>query len=182
MSSTLDNLVPNCPPDAKQLMRSLLHFNPDKRCTADHGCKSKYCARFANSATEITLIHDVMPPLSDNVQLSAAEYRVKLYEVKPWFSFTIILSTAILSCHAPVSMIGGGEARNTRDFPNLLKVAREIFCSKIFDKYHPWPVNNFPIFLVFELIKVAGHKITLVFLKERSEIQQILTRSKKYWS
>ena len=81
MSSTLDILVPNCPPDAKQLMRSLLHFNPDKRSTADHGCKSKYCARFANQASEITLIHDVMPPLSDNIQLSASEYRVKLYEV-----------------------------------------------------------------------------------------------------
>lgn len=80
MSSTLDILVPNCPPDAKQLMRSLLHFNPDKRSTADHGCKSKYCARFANQASEITLIHDVMPPLSDNIQLSASEYRVKLYE------------------------------------------------------------------------------------------------------
>lgn len=109
MSKTLDSLVPNCPPDAKQLMRSLLHFNPDKRCNADHGCKSKYCARFANASTEITLIHDVMPPLSDNVQLSAAEYRVKLYEVCLVFSApsALISSYYLNTSTFPIRLNGG---------------------------------------------------------------------------
>ena len=36
--------------------------------------------RFANRSSEITLNHDVVPPLNDNVQLSAAQYRMRLYE------------------------------------------------------------------------------------------------------
>ena len=81
MLQTLEALIPNCPPDAMQLMRSLLHFNPDKRSTAEDGCRHAYCDKFANRSSELNLIHDVTPPLNDNVQLTAAEYRLRLYEV-----------------------------------------------------------------------------------------------------
>lgn len=37
--------------------------------------------RFHNAAEEISLNYDVVPPLSDDVQLTVEEYRNKLYEV-----------------------------------------------------------------------------------------------------
>jgi len=61
-------------------MRSLLHFNPDKRSTAEDGCRHAYCKRFANEGQELKLSRDIIPPLDDDVQLTASEYRIKLYE------------------------------------------------------------------------------------------------------
>ena len=37
--------------------------------------------RFHNPAEEKVIGHDVVPPLSDDIQLSVEEYRSKLYEV-----------------------------------------------------------------------------------------------------
>lgn len=38
--------------------------------------------RFHNAAEEVSLNYDVVPPLSDDVQLTVEEYRNKLYEVR----------------------------------------------------------------------------------------------------
>lgn len=38
--------------------------------------------RFHNAAEELSLNYDVVPPLSDDVQLTVEEYRNKLYEVR----------------------------------------------------------------------------------------------------
>lgn len=40
--------------------------------------------RFHNAAEEVSLNYDVVPPLSDDVQLTVEEYRNKLYEVRYW--------------------------------------------------------------------------------------------------
>jgi len=38
--------------------------------------------RFHNPSEEIVIGHDVIPPLSDDIQLTVEEYRNKLYEVR----------------------------------------------------------------------------------------------------
>ena len=38
--------------------------------------------RFHNAAEEIVVGHDIVPPISDSVQLTVDEYRSRLYEVQ----------------------------------------------------------------------------------------------------
>lgn len=77
----IEDLIPDAPADAIDLLKKLLHFNPDKRLTAEQALKHPYVERFHNPADEISVGHDVVPPLSDDVQLTVAEYRDKLYEM-----------------------------------------------------------------------------------------------------
>ena len=44
------------------------------------GCECLSC-RFHNAAEEIVVGYDIVPPVSDSVQLSVDEYRSRLYEV-----------------------------------------------------------------------------------------------------
>ncbi|KAK2145223.1 hypothetical protein LSH36_694g01022 [Paralvinella palmiformis] len=74
-------LVPDAPDDAIDLLRRLLHFNPDKRPTAEEVLKHPYVKRFHNPADEKVIGRDVVPPLSDDIQLTVEEYRNKLYEM-----------------------------------------------------------------------------------------------------
>ncbi|BFZ16465.1 hypothetical protein BsWGS_19504 [Bradybaena similaris] len=76
-----DELLPDAPEDGVDLMKKLLHFNPDKRITADEALRHPYVRRFHNPAGEISLNFDVLPPLSDDIQLTVDEYRSKLYEM-----------------------------------------------------------------------------------------------------
>lgn len=78
---SLESLIPEAPKDAIDLMRKLLQFNPDKRITADEALRHSYVARFHNVSEEIALNYDVVPPLSDDTQLTVDEYRSKLYEM-----------------------------------------------------------------------------------------------------
>ena len=77
----LEEVMSEAPKDAVDLCKKLLQFNPDKRCTAEEALRHPYVARFHNTAEEISLNYDVVPPLSDDVQLTVDEYRTKLYEV-----------------------------------------------------------------------------------------------------
>ncbi|XP_047460169.1 mitogen-activated protein kinase 15 isoform X3 [Mugil cephalus] len=76
-----DLLQPSVPPDALDLLRGLLVFNPDKRLTAEQALKHPYVARFHNPAKEPALNYDVVLPVDDDVQLSVVQYRNKLYEM-----------------------------------------------------------------------------------------------------
>ena len=78
---TLESLIPDAPKDGLDLLRKLIHFNPDKRITADDALRHSYVARFHNVSEEIALNYDVVPPLSDDTQLTVDEYRSKLYEM-----------------------------------------------------------------------------------------------------
>ncbi|CAF1503477.1 unnamed protein product [Adineta steineri] len=78
---SLDNLLPNAGEEALDLLRRLLHFNPDKRITAEEGVRHPYVISFHNSNDEMTKGYDVVPQLSDDIQLSVDEYRKKLYEL-----------------------------------------------------------------------------------------------------
>ncbi|CAN9504027.1 unnamed protein product [Ophioblennius macclurei] len=76
-----DLLQPSVPPDALDLLRGLLVFNPDKRLTAEQALQHPYVARFHNPAKETALTCDVVLPFDDDVQLSVVQYRNKLYEM-----------------------------------------------------------------------------------------------------
>uniref|UniRef100_A0A8C2WPT6 Mitogen-activated protein kinase 15 n=1 Tax=Cyclopterus lumpus TaxID=8103 RepID=A0A8C2WPT6_CYCLU len=77
-----DLLQPSAPPDALDLLRTLLVFNPDKRLTAEQALQHPYVARFHNTAKEPALNYDVVLTVDDDVQLSVVQYRNQLYEVK----------------------------------------------------------------------------------------------------
>ncbi|XP_061677168.1 mitogen-activated protein kinase 15 isoform X2 [Syngnathoides biaculeatus] len=76
-----DLLPSSVPPDALDLLKGLLVFNPDKRLTAEKALQHPYVARFHNPDKEPSLNYDVVLPLDDDVQLSVDQYRNKLYEM-----------------------------------------------------------------------------------------------------
>ena len=67
--------------DAVDLVRQLLRVIPEERITADEAITHPYVYKFHNPAFERTLTGDVIPPLSDDIQLSIEQYRNKLYEI-----------------------------------------------------------------------------------------------------
>ncbi|XP_034017224.1 mitogen-activated protein kinase 15 [Thalassophryne amazonica] len=76
-----DLLQPSVPPDALDLLKHLLVFNPDKRLMAEQALQHPYVARFHDPAKEPELNRDVVLPVDDGVQLSVVQYRNKLYEM-----------------------------------------------------------------------------------------------------
>ncbi|OPJ85840.1 mitogen-activated protein kinase 15 [Patagioenas fasciata monilis] len=79
---TLEEILPSSTPlPALDLLKKLLVFNPDKRLTAEEALQHPYVERFHCPAREPSLDHDVVLPLGDDIQLSVAEYRNKLYEM-----------------------------------------------------------------------------------------------------
>ncbi|XP_075437657.1 mitogen-activated protein kinase 15-like, partial [Ascaphus truei] len=79
---SLDDLLPpGSPADARDLLKKLLIFNPDKRLTAEEALQHPYVKRFHSPARETALDYDVILPVDDDIQLSVAEYRNKLYEM-----------------------------------------------------------------------------------------------------
>ncbi|XP_034561451.1 mitogen-activated protein kinase 15 isoform X2 [Notolabrus celidotus] len=76
-----DLLQLSVPPDALDLLKGLLVFNPDKRLTAEQALQHPYVARFHSPAKEPALNYDVVLPVDDDIQLSVVQYRNKLYEM-----------------------------------------------------------------------------------------------------
>uniref|UniRef100_A0A8C5TGE4 Protein kinase domain-containing protein n=1 Tax=Malurus cyaneus samueli TaxID=2593467 RepID=A0A8C5TGE4_9PASS len=81
LPSQTEIFPPSTPLPALDLLKKLLVFNPDKRLTAEEALKHPYVNRFHCPAREPSLDFDVILPLGDDVQLSVAEYRNKLYEM-----------------------------------------------------------------------------------------------------
>ncbi|XP_035753569.1 mitogen-activated protein kinase 15 [Egretta garzetta] len=78
---TFEEILPSSTPlPALDLLKKLLVFNPDKRLTAEEALQHPYVKRFHCPAREPSLDYDVVLPLGDDIQLSVAEYRNKLYE------------------------------------------------------------------------------------------------------
>ncbi|NXL81083.1 MK15 kinase, partial [Leptocoma aspasia] len=79
---TFEEIFPSSTPlPALDLLKKLLVFNPDKRLTAEEALQHPYVSRFHCPSREPSLDFDVILPLGDDVQLSVAEYRNKLYEM-----------------------------------------------------------------------------------------------------
>ncbi|XP_058034633.1 mitogen-activated protein kinase 15 isoform X1 [Ahaetulla prasina] len=79
---SLEELMPaSTPAQALDLLKRLLVFNPEKRLTAEEALEHPYVQRFHCAAKEPALDYSVTLPLADDVQLSVAEYRNRVYEL-----------------------------------------------------------------------------------------------------
>ncbi|XP_040481500.1 mitogen-activated protein kinase 15 [Ursus maritimus] len=79
---TLDTLLPSdTPPEALDLLRRLLVFAPDKRLSAAQALQHPYVQRFHCPAREWALDSAVQLPVLEGVQLSAPEYRSRIYQM-----------------------------------------------------------------------------------------------------
>uniref|UniRef100_A0A8C8W8U1 Mitogen-activated protein kinase 15 n=1 Tax=Panthera leo TaxID=9689 RepID=A0A8C8W8U1_PANLE len=79
---TLDALLPpDTPPEALDLLKGLLVFAPGKRLSAAQALRHPYVQRFHCPAREQTLDAAVRLPVLEGVQLSAPEYRRRVYQV-----------------------------------------------------------------------------------------------------
>ncbi|XP_033011976.1 mitogen-activated protein kinase 15 isoform X2 [Lacerta agilis] len=77
-----EELLPtSTPTQALDLLKRLLVFNPEKRLTVEEALEHPYMRRFHCPSKEPALDYSVVLPLDDDVQLSVAEYRNKLYEM-----------------------------------------------------------------------------------------------------
>jgi mitogen-activated protein kinase 15 len=70
---------PKATPQALDLIRRLLAFNPQQRITVEDALRHPYVASFHNDATELTT-HPVVIPMDDNKKFSIKEYREALYQ------------------------------------------------------------------------------------------------------
>ncbi|CAK6439009.1 unnamed protein product [Pipistrellus nathusii] len=78
----LDTLLPpDTPPEALDLLRRLLVFAPDQRLSAAQALQHPYVQRFHCPAREWALEAEVRLPVPEGVQLSAPEYRSRLYQM-----------------------------------------------------------------------------------------------------
>uniref|UniRef100_A0A452H5A2 Protein kinase domain-containing protein n=1 Tax=Gopherus agassizii TaxID=38772 RepID=A0A452H5A2_9SAUR len=103
---TIEEILPSSTPaHALDLLKRLLVFNPDKRLTAEEALQHPYVKRFHCPAKEPSLDYDVILPLDDDIQLSVAEYRNKLYEVAPLILLPITLLLQITLLLNPVTDI-----------------------------------------------------------------------------
>jgi len=76
----LQELYPHASPEALDLMRRCLAFNPEERITAAEALSHPYVAQFHNPADEPVAERIVTTPIDDNTKYSLSTYRNKLYE------------------------------------------------------------------------------------------------------
>eukprot|EP00793_Prasinoderma_coloniale_P003238 PRCOL_00005873-RA len=75
----LSEIYPAASPEALDLLRRLLQFNPHKRLSAEEALRHPYVAQFHNPADEPACDRIITIPIDDNTKYSIGEYRDKLY-------------------------------------------------------------------------------------------------------
>jgi len=75
----LSSMFPNTDEDALDLLSKLLHFNPEKRITAEEALEHAYVEQFHNIDEEPKCPRVIQIPINDNKKLSVAAYREELY-------------------------------------------------------------------------------------------------------
>lgn len=75
----LEAKFPTATPEALDLLSKLMHFNPDKRISAEEALKHPYCAQFYNPDDEPVAGKTITIPIDDNTKYSISQYRERLY-------------------------------------------------------------------------------------------------------
>ncbi|KAK2952005.1 putative Mitogen-activated protein kinase 15 [Blattamonas nauphoetae] len=75
----LNELFPNAPADALDLLVHLLQFNPNKRLTAVQALAHPYLSQFHSEEEEPECDHEIKLELDDDTKLSINDYRNALY-------------------------------------------------------------------------------------------------------
>jgi len=75
----LEEMYTNADPEAMDLLKKLLAFNPDKRLTVEQALEHPFVGQFHNPAEEITCDKTIIIPINDNKKMSVATYRDELY-------------------------------------------------------------------------------------------------------
>jgi len=76
---SLSNIFPLASPEALDVLRQMLHFNPSKRITAEKALEHPYVAQFHNPAEEPTCEKELRISIDDDHKYSISEYRNQLY-------------------------------------------------------------------------------------------------------
>jgi len=75
----VDDMYSNADPEAMDMLKKLLSFNPDKRLTVEQALEHPYVGQFHNPAEEIKCDKTIVIPINDNKKMSVATYRDELY-------------------------------------------------------------------------------------------------------
>lgn len=75
----LQRVFRDASPEALDLLRRMLQFNPNKRITAEEALRHPYLAQFHNPADEPVCHHTITIPIDDNTKYNIQDYRDKLY-------------------------------------------------------------------------------------------------------
>lgn len=75
----LEAKFPTATPEALDLLSKLMHFNPDKRISAEEALKHPYCSQFYNPDDEPIAGKTITIPIDDNTKYSISQYRERLY-------------------------------------------------------------------------------------------------------
>ncbi|KAI5078916.1 hypothetical protein GOP47_0006587 [Adiantum capillus-veneris] len=77
--ANLLQINPTASPEAEDLLRRLLQFNPHKRLTAEQALQHPYLAQFHNPMDEPVCNRGIRIPIDDNTKFTIQEYRERLY-------------------------------------------------------------------------------------------------------
>ena len=80
-NKSITYLFNNCDPEAVDLLRKLLVYNPKKRITVEKALKHSYFKEFHCEEDEITCKKIIEIPINDNQKLSLKVYRDAIYEI-----------------------------------------------------------------------------------------------------
>mmetsp|Transcript_50648 Transcript_50648/g.130612 ORF Transcript_50648/g.130612 Transcript_50648/m.130612 type:complete len:295 (-) Transcript_50648:352-1236(-) len=76
----MHEFFPTAAPEALDLLKKLLVFNPDKRLSVEETLEHPYVRQFHDASQEPVCDHTIKIKIDDNVKYSVSEYRESLYQ------------------------------------------------------------------------------------------------------